>query len=371
MKPLQDSVKPRILVAPLDWGLGHATRCVPLVRALLESGCEVILAGEEKTAALLSAEFPELTILPLKGYRINYAKNRRWLAPQLLLQVPRLQRVIREENNWLRQIVAQHRIHAVLSDNRYGLWHPQVPCVLLTHQLCIRTGWGKLADRLLQRLHYRYIRRFTECWVPDEPEAPGLAGRLSHTRTPPPLPVYYTGPLSRLQRAPAGSAPSRLLVLLSGPEPQRTLLEEILWSQLTAAGIPALLVRGLPGAGGPALPRHPALEVVNHLPAAELEAALNAAPFVVARSGYSTVMDLMALGKRSLLIPTPGQTEQEYLARLLSEQHRACCVAQHRLDLPADLKTAETFPYRFPEAGKNPWLPQVLSRFLAGLKAVS
>ncbi|MGZ3840355.1 MAG: glycosyltransferase, partial [Flavisolibacter sp.] len=161
-------VKPTILVVPLDWGLGHATRCVPVIRALLQQNCSVILAGEDKTKNLLQKEFPQLIFLPLQGYRITYAKNRKGLLPALMMQLPKIRAAIRKEGDWLRRMVDAYGIQGVISDNRYGLYHPGIPTVLITHQLLIKTSLGNRLDAWLQQIHYRWISRFSECWVPDQ-----------------------------------------------------------------------------------------------------------------------------------------------------------------------------------------------------------
>ena len=321
----------RILVAPLDWGLGHATRCIPVIQLLMNNGAEVLLAGEGKMAALLSEAFPGLTLLPLKGYGVHYSG--RSLAWSLVKQVPKILRVIRAEHRWLQQAVQEHHIHAVISDNRYGLYHPAIPTVIITHQLRIQTGFGPGPDGLLQRLHYRYLNRFSFCWVPDAPQAPGLAGALSHPQKLPKTPVYCTGALSRFTLKSSAPKTHDLLFLLSGPEPQRTRFEEMVCNSLKNFSGNAVLVRGLPGTAVSPLHLPPNIQVYAHLPSVALEKAISGARWVVCRSGYSTLMDLAALGAQALLVPTPGQTEQEYLARHAQEQGWAIAVAQKDFDL--------------------------------------
>ncbi|MEI6949108.1 glycosyltransferase [Paraflavisolibacter sp. H34] len=338
----------RILVAPLDWGLGHATRCIPVIHELLKRKYTVLIAAEGKTAVLLQQEFPELPLIKLSGYGIRYAKTRWGVLAALLLQIPRILSAIRRERHWLDHIVAAHRIDIVLSDNRYGLYHPKAYSIFMTHQLLIKTP-RPLFDAVLQKINYRLIRRFRECWVPDRPEAPGLAGELSHPADPPATPLFYTGALSRFRLGPP-VPPKHLLVLLSGPEPQRSLLEEKLLRQLRSYTQPVVFVRGLPGEEAlPAAPPHIFLK--NHLPAPALEQVLAEAGTVISRCGYSTVMDLACLGKKSILVPTPGQTEQEYLSRHLMQAGLALCLPQDKFELEAALELAATFPYRFlPEA---------------------
>jgi uncharacterized protein (TIGR00661 family) len=345
MKAAKASLKPRILVAPLDWGLGHATRCIPVIRTLLTTGADVLLAGEGKVETLLRTEFPELVFLNLRGYRVTYAQSAVGTFTALAQQLPKLLRAIAFETAWLEAAVAEHRINAVISDNRYGLYHPCIPSVFITHQLLVKTPL-RSTDALLQTLMYRFINRFTACWVPDSEETPNLAGALSHPVKKPALPVTYIGPLSRF-------TPTEpvlgyyLLVLLSGPEPQRTLLEEKILQQAQLFKNPMLVVRGLPGHTGlPQVPYH--VTIINHLPSATLQQAIESAQFVISRCGYSTVMDMMTLQKKCIFVPTPAQTEQLYLAQHLMKSNHALCIPQSKFGLATAVELASAFPYRFP-----------------------
>jgi hypothetical protein len=142
--------KPRILVAPLDWGLGHATRCIPIIRELLVQDCDVWLAGEGAQEQLLKNEFPELPFLDLPGYRIRYAKTKRGLLWKMIQQGPKMQQAIRYEHRWLKKAVKEHGFDAVISDNRYGLYHSSVPSFFITHQLTIKSPLGKWTEKILQ-----------------------------------------------------------------------------------------------------------------------------------------------------------------------------------------------------------------------------
>ena len=340
----QANNSPKVLVAPLDWGLGHATRCIPLIRELLQQNCRVTLAATGNGKSLLQQEFPLLPLLDLPGYNIEYASTAWGLAVKIVAQIPKLLSAIKEEQEWLEKVVTEHKFDAVISDNRYGLYHSEILSVFITHQLCIKAPL-KLAEDLLQDTAYEYINKFTECWVPDAEGENNLAGELSHPEKFPAIPVYYIDPLSRFTGVAAEEKGGFLLIILSGPEPQRTLLEEILLEGLKEYKYPVVLIRGLPGVIE-AIPVPENVSVYNHLPAAELEQKLWEAHMVIGRCGYSTVMDLAALKKKSILIPTPGQTEQEYLARHLMQKNFAFCVEQKKFRLRNVLPLAETFPYQ-------------------------
>lgn len=286
---------------------------------------------------------------------------------RLLLQVPRILHTIWLEHRWLKKTVREYQIAAVISDNRFGLWHKTIPSVFITHQLRIRVPGSKTLENILQKINYRYINRFTSCWVPDEEKAPGLAGELSHPEQLPAVPLRYIGPLSRLEKKEQTEQQDHLLILLSGPEPQRTMLEEKLLAELVHYPGTATMVRGLPGTNS-MLPSTNMIRIYNHLPAEELNAEMHKAALLICRSGYSTVMDLALLGKKSILIPTPGQTEQEYLAALYQQQQTACTTEQQHFSLKSALKIAGSFNYHpFPLSGKNE-LQLLIRQFLASLQ---
>lgn len=335
----------RILVAPLDWGLGHATRCIPLIKALEQQGHTVVIASSGKQAALLKAEFPLLEHIDLPGYNVRYSHTKGWLPVKMLSQLPRLQKMINWEHNWLEKTIQANAIDLVISDNRYGLWSSTTPSVMITHQLLVKAPYA-WAEGFIQRKLYRYIERFTMCWVPDAEQDGGLAGILSHPPQLPSIPVAYMGSLCRFDAQAVNSSTQDLItVLLSGPEPQRSLLEEKVLQGWPRSLATIRLVRGLPGNAPPLnLPG-----VVNHLPTQELQALLQQSKLVICRSGYTSLMELMQMGMKTVLVPTPGQTEQEYLAQRLAEKGYTLYMEQDRFDLQAAIEKAQSTTYRFPE----------------------
>lgn len=359
------SLKPKILIAPLDWGLGHATRCVPVIRTLLKNNCSVLIAAQGQTKFLLQKEFPQLDFIELRGYHINYSKNK-WSLPFIIArQIPKIISTIQYENQRLKEIVKEHLIDGIISDNRFGFYHESVPSVFITHQLMIKTFLGSSADRLLQKINYKYINRFSECWIPDNADANNLVGKLSHPEKNPSIPVHYIGPLSRFEKL--SQQQKHLLILLSGPEPQRTIFENLLIEQLRFYKQPVVFVRGLPGETAE-LKMQENVSVYNHLPAAELNTALGEALFVISRCGYSTVMDLALLQRKSILIPTPGQTEQEYLSNHLMKNNFALCIDQDKFILKNALNLAENFNYKLFSSGGSSSLETVVEEFIYAIK---
>ena len=353
----------RILVAPLDWGLGHATRCIPVIYELLGQNIDVWLAGEGHQEILLKKEFPDLPFLYLRGYRVKYGRSGPGLISTIFRQVPRIHSAIRQENDWLKKVVKKYRFDGVISDNRYGLNHPGIPTVFITHQLSIKSPFGKWSERILQKRNYRFINRFTECWIPDEETQDGLAGQLSHPTTMPSVPVRYIGILSRLKKGNSEEKKDHLFISLSGPEPQRTLLENKIIHDIGHYVGTAAIVRGLPGETT-MIPSTNHLRFYNHLPTGEMNEEIQRAEYVISRSGYSTIMDIATLGKRSILIPTPGQTEQEYLAKHLTERKIALCISQKEFDLQDALQKASGFEYKAMRYTRRSTLSATISSFL-------
>ena len=321
-----------VLIAPLDWGLGHATRCTPIIKELINQGTRVIIASAGPQKALLSAEFPGLELVDLPGYAIRH-KQGLFLKWGLVFQTPSILKQIKRENQWLADFIQTHKPDAVISDNRYGLYHPDVYCVFLTHQLAIRTGLGSLVNHFILKWNYSFIRKFSACWIPDWPGAISLAGKLSHPTTKPPVPTRYVGILSRLKPFPVKPEKNTLLILISGPEPQRTDFEKCVLSQLENLFLQCTVVRGLPGMASPGSISTDGIHIVNHLPAEELNVLMNASDLIVTRSGYSSIMDLVQLARNGILVPTPGQAEQEYLGNHMQEMNWMVCVPQKNFNL--------------------------------------
>lgn len=358
--------KPRILVAPLDWGLGHATRCIPVIRELLKQGTEVWLAGEGAQKELLKAEFPALPFLNLPGYRIQYARTARAFIWKIIKQIPGLKKAIRTEHEWLKKAAAGYRFDAVISDNRYGLYHSSIPCIFITHQLQIKSSAGKWTEKILQRKNYRYINRFAECWVPDNEGPDNFASELSHPAIMPAIPVKYTGALSRFIRNDITEIKKHLLIILSGPEPQRTLLENIIVNNISHYNGTATVVRGLPASSN-LIPSTRMIKFYNHLPADEFNNEMMASEYIISRSGYSTLMDALTLGKKCIFIPTPGQTEQEYLGRHLMQKQIAFCIAQKEFSLSKTLGAVQGFSFRLPPVTNTGLLTKNVANLLARL----
>lgn len=326
----------RILVAPLDWGLGHATRCMPLITALEQAGVKPVLASAGVAGEYLQGERPDLPFFEWPAYDIRYRSHN--MVLNMATQLPSILHAIRREHQQLQQIIRNQDIQAVISDNRYGCWSQEVPSIFVGHQLNLQLP---LALRgAVNLVHRQLLRRFTKCWVPDEPGEGNLSGALSIPSTP--LPLQHIGLLSRFAghaEQPKAEKSIDALALLSGPEPQRSILEQEVLSQMLGGGGRYVIVGGK--AGTEVQWKQENLRYYSRLNGAELLPLLAKARVVICRSGYSSLMDLATLGKHALLIPTPGQTEQIYLANRLQQQGKVAVQQQGKLQLLEGIERAQ------------------------------
>jgi uncharacterized protein (TIGR00661 family) len=353
--------RPKILVAPLDWGLGHATRCIPIIYELINLSCEVIIATAGDQERLLMDEFPLLKFVKLDGYKVRYGRTGFTTSFFIGLQIPKIFRKIRSENRWLNQFIVTEQPDAIISDNRYGLYANEIPSILITHQIHIKTGFGKNLDHVLQKISHRYIRKFSACWIPDNKGQSSLAGSLSNPPTISGIQTVMLGPISRFRPC-QNQVHEYILILLSGPEPQRMILEKKLLGLAKFIGTRIIMVRGLPLETN--LPDSPPnITILNHAGTDQLNRLICGAEFVISRSGYTTIMDLMLLGKKSILIPTPGQAEQEWLASWLFQNNLAYSIRQENLNAEI-LDEAKSFKYISYETTDPSALRNTLSELL-------
>lgn len=339
--------QPYVLIAPLDWGLGHASRSVVLIRELIKTH-RVMIAGSGASLSLLRAEFPELPFEELPGYNPTYPTDGSmvWMMTKQLLHFVR---VIQQEQEQVETIVQKHQIDCVISDNRYGCRSRNAWSIFITHQSNIlmpkRFGW---LSPMVRWCNERMMKKFDQCWIPDYPDHHSLAGQLiAFGKSFDKNRVLHIGPLSRFTRT-SGNTEKRfdLLCVFSGPEPQRSILEKIVVDQLSSYNGRVQIVRGLlPSYQKPKLNTHHGVQ--DYMTSEELQQTIEASELVLARSGYSTVMDLHRLRAKAILVPTPGQTEQEYLAHRLQEKNWVHSVSQKELIVEKAIQaclTVQGFP---------------------------
>jgi uncharacterized protein (TIGR00661 family) len=333
-----------VLVAPLDWGLGHATRCIPIIKQLIAQGNKVTIASSGRAGSLLQAEFTDLTYEELPAYDVKYSTSQslNWV---ILKQLPRVLKVINQEHDVLKRLIKNHELDIIISDNRYGLHSLMIPCYFITHQLNIKDNKKRAwVEWLMRKISYSYIQKFHECWVPDYEHENNLSGALSHGIEAP-FPVKYIGPLSRFKNQWMSltlEKTYKIVVLISGPEPQRTQFEKIILSHLDKINQPILVLLGK-SESNRFVKHSQFIDIVDHLSSERLFNILFNSEIIISRSGYSTIMDLEALGKKAILIPTPGQTEQEYLAGFYNTKKIFFSEPQITFDLHRALKESERY----------------------------
>lgn len=328
MRPTQN-----ILVAVLNWGLGHATRCIPIINELERQGANVILASDGDALLLLQEAYPHLETLELPAYNIHYKGENMFL--NMAPQIPKILKAIRLERKKLDSIIEEYKITAIISDNRYGMYHKSILSIFLTHQLNIQIP-NKWVESMVAKYNHYFIQKFDQCWIPDHATEPSLAGKLAQQTTL--KNRHYIGPLSRMSRVIKKATKQDVIAVLSGPEPQRTYLEEQIIRQAKELPYQFLIVGGKPKTmQKKQLTAN--IQWQSFMNAEALQLAIAESNIVLARSGYSTVMDLVAMGcQRVLLIPTPGQTEQEYLATRLAEKGFFLTENQGTLNLERAIK---------------------------------
>ena len=343
----------KVLVAPLDWGLGHATRCVPVIREFLSQGAEVEIAVVRANAAFFREVFPDLRQRLAPGYNVVYPKYGFNMALWLLKNSAHLNAVMRYEHRYAEEMVARHGYDILFSDNRFAFFSKKAYNVYMTHQRRIAFPPALSAfEGVGIRWHEARMKNFDEVWVPDEEKAPGYAGALSHLPAPRGIKatpqVRFVGPLSRFDKVAdslkAGSLKTgkyRVVAVVSGVEPARSQFEASLREILQKLPGRHAVILGKPQAARRSWTEGN-IEFYIHLPTGEFANVVQNADWVVSRGGYSTVMDMACLGARCIFVPTPGQYEQVVLARDLA-------AAGYAVHIPANRLSAESLEEAFKE----------------------
>lgn len=305
----------RVLVAAMHWGLGHATRSVPLITCLLKNEFEVIIASDGAALNLLMIEFPQLLAIELPSYQISYKSEN--MFRNLVNLLPGAYSAIKAEKKSIERLVVEHDVNIIISDNRFGCFSSKCRNIFVTHQINIQTG-NFFFDWVAKKVNLALISKFDQIWIPDAKKEPSLSGILSHHFGKTKLPVKYMGVLSRFESC-KESKKSGILIILSGPEPQKTIFENKILNQALGLRDKITIVRGEVN-GRIVKSVRENITVYNYADAPLLNMLMCESEVVVSRSGYTTIMDVAITGSKALLVPTPGQTEQIYLAKHLKEQ---------------------------------------------------
>jgi len=321
-----------ILYGVLNWGLGHASRSIPVINAFLQKGFTLTIASDGLALNFLKERFPEVDFLPLTDPKIHYSagsKQELKLAQQLL----KLSAWYRNEQKIIANFLEVNSVDLIISDNRPSVKSKRIPSYYITHQLKVKSG---LFNPFSTIGHEWLYKDYDAIWVPDVASNPNLSGDLSHKSKR--KNVIFIGPLSDLK--PVESTPIfDAAIILSGPEPQRSIFEAAAISQLAKSELKILLIRGTTKAAENNIPV--SWQRIDLASRADVQNTFEKSKVIIARSGYSTIMDLYSFNKAAILVPTPGQPEQEYLATLPLHQHNFVIQNQNNLNLLEGFRQAE------------------------------
>ncbi len=332
----------KILISPLSWGLGHATRDVAIIADLLDRGHTVGVAATGAALELLSREFADLKFYDVPDYPSPYTSGG-FSIPRVLGLFPLIVREIAREHRTISRIIRREGYNLVISDNRFGAYAKDVPGLFISHQIRFSTpGNIESIERMMEVFNGRYHRNFERVIIPDNPPGPrSLSGKLGHAQRPVTRrKAYWAGIITDIRRQ---DVPQDIdyLVSIAGPKVTKDALREVIMGQIGGLSGRKFILLGDPGAE-PEERLDGETIVKSHAQRDEMATLMNRAKFIITRSGYTTVMELAELGKKGILfIPTPGQTEQEYLSDYYEEMGWVHSVAQRRLDLVADTADAQ------------------------------
>ena len=316
------------MVAPLNWGLGHATRCIPIINALLDHNFNVLIASDGNALRLLKKEFPKLESIELPSYDIRYPSRGSFFKLKMIASLPRLYKTKNTEKRAVREWVENNSIDGIISDGRFGIRVSGIPSVYITHQLNVISGSTTFISSWL---HQKLIKKFDVCWVPDVNDiALNHSGKLGHLKKSS-FPTKYFGIVSRMKKKPQPKQID-ILAIVSGPEPQRSQFEAKLVEELENSKKSVVLVRGVMEDKQVWTTRG-TMATVNFMQGEELANYINQSDLIISRSGYSTLMDLSLMERKAFFVPTPGQYEQEYLARRMKNLGIAPFCKQNKFNL--------------------------------------
>lgn len=335
----------KVLIVPLNWGLGHTTRIIPIIKILIDRGVDVTISGSPAQSSLLTREFKNIQVVHLPYFQMRLDTANRQIY-NYFNQLPSFFIQIRKEHKALQELLKHEHFDLIISDNCYGLWNHKAKSVLITHQLNLKIpGAIRILEPLINYINRRLIRNFTFCWVPDFKDIhQNLSGQLSHP-SPKSINAFYIGLLSRftvthqVKVENNNKGKKNILFIISGPENQRTIFENILKKQVEELEniYDFSFIRGLPDHHSEDLPEG----WFNHVSAIDMQAMILQSDIIVCRSGYSSIMDLISLQKPAILIPTPGQPEQEYLAQYLGFTNLFCIQKQKNINIQKGIDALE------------------------------
>ncbi|MEE4260488.1 MAG: glycosyltransferase family protein [Bacteroidales bacterium] len=333
-----------VLVTPLNWGLGHATRTVPVIEHLVRRNARVVIAADKRPLDFLKLRFPDIEFIRFPGFEPRYPNNS-MMAIHMARSFSRMWQQSRKSHHFLQEIVAEYEVDIIISDNRFECYSKHAYNVFVTHQLQIQTeGWQNIFKSFINKINYGYIKKYDELWIPDvENPENNLSGKLSHVSKFPVSHYHFIGPLSRFKSNCGKIQYDRidLLVILSGPEPQRTILEDLITNQAIKSQLKTTIVQGKTEENK--ITREENITFISHADDTQMAVLIQSAEMIISRPGYTTIMDLCVFGKKAIFIPTPGQTEQAYLAKKMLSEGYCYSENQKAFNLERSFSAAKKF----------------------------
>lgn len=321
----------KVLISPLNWGLGHATRCIPLIDSFIEKEWEVVLASDGEALELLKKEYPDLRFSEITSYKIKYPFSNAVI--NMIYNAWSFLKAINKENSEINHLLQNEKFDLLISDNRYGVRNRKIKSIFIGHQINLKTG-SMILSKLASWVNKRMIRNFDELWIPDYKGSDSIAGDLSAPISK--MRTKFIGPLSRFERKEI-DPDIDICAVLSGPEPQRGRFEKQLIEQLSQLDESTVIISGRVDDSTDKM-LNESTRLIGHLTSEALNDYINRSRIVIARSGYSTIMDLLKLDKMAILIPTPGQSEQVYLAKKLENHPLFITQRQKKINVPIALE---------------------------------
>ncbi len=335
----------KIFIAPLNWGLGHATRDLPLIRAFLKRGYKVVVAAHDRAKMLLQSEVPECEFVDFPEYPIRYPETRFFVTRFMLIVFPQMMMAMYKEKKRINQLHRKYKFDYIVSDNRFCLYLKDVKSYLISHQLRYKLPFPITKfESLPEYFTYSYFKNYDKIFISDKDEPDSLTGELSHKmRYLPQDKLDYCGILNDIEEKISETEKDiDYFIIVSGPEPQRTKLERIIFKQVNSLPGKIVVALGMPEKNYKI--RQGNATFHTYLNRKQMHEYLQRSKFVIARPGYTTVMELIQFGLKGLFIPTPGQIEQVYLAKYYEEKEWCHCVSQYKLDLESAVETAKSYP---------------------------
>ena len=310
----------------MDWGLGHVSRTIPIIKNLLKRGHTVITCGNQNIKTIYKEEFKSLKHIDFKGYNPKYSKgNNQGLV--MIKQSSKFFNLIKEEGKFADKIASEMNLDYIISDNRFGFRSKHTTNIFICHQINIQ---GPLLLKIMMRkINYGFIKKFDQCWIPDLNGKEKLSGKLSINKF---KNCHYIGTLSRFNKVckPKEKWTYKYLAILSGPEPQRSILEKKIIQAFNELDAQCAIIQGVPSNEKLRLNK---IDFFPHLKTMDFFNIIDNSETIICRSGYSSIMDLSTLQKQVILIPTPGQTEQEYLSKYHQIKSNVTTVKQSAFSL--------------------------------------